>query len=190
MKTATRRENSAGKVNTVSLALPQHIRYRQHQAWENWGQTAHCRPELSFYPERVDDLIQIVNFAREQGKQIRVAATGHSWSALVPTDEILVFVHKLNKVMMDLIDDAHPRVVMESGATVKEINDVLEQFQYALPCNVVLESVRFGGLIATGSHGSGWNNHTLSDLVHSIEIVTASGQLRKFEAGVDSSTFR
>ena len=39
---------------------------------------------------------------------------------------------------------------------------------------------------ATGSHGSGWNNPTLSDLVHAIEIVTASGELRKFESSVDS----
>ena len=49
---------------------------------------------------------------------------------------------------MDLSDDAHPRVVVECGATVKEANDVLERHGYALPLNVVLESVRFGGLIA------------------------------------------
>ena len=63
---------------------------------------------------------------------------------------------------------------------------VLEAHGYALPLNVVLESVRFGGLIATGSHGSGWNNPTLSDLVHSIEMVTATGELRMFMAAVES----
>jgi FAD/FMN-containing dehydrogenase len=129
--------------------------------------------------------MQIVNFAHATERKIRVAATGHSWSALVPTAEILVCVHQLNKVAMDLSDESHPRVVIESGATVREVNDILEQYGYALPLNVVLESVRFGGLIATGSHGSGWNNPTLSDLVSSIEIVTASGQLRKFAVGVD-----
>lgn len=186
MRTAPRRKHSTREVNAFELAPPHSIHYRQDQTWENWGETARCQPEFSFYPQRVDDLIQIVNFARERGKQIRVAATGHSWSALVPTNEILVFVHKLNKVTMDLSDNSHPRVVIESGATVKEVNDVLEQHRYALPLNVVLESVRFGGLIATGSHGSGWNHRTLSDLVHAIEIVTASGELRKFEAGVDN----
>jgi hypothetical protein len=87
---------------------------------------------------------------------------------------------------MDLSDEAHPRVVIESGATVKEVNDILESNGYALPLNVVLESVRFGGLIATGSHGSGWNNPTLSDLVHAVEVVTATGEVCKFESGVDS----
>ena len=117
---------------------------------------------------------------------IRVAASGHSWSTLVTTDGVLVYIHRLNQVSLDLSDDAQPRVVIESGATVKEVNDVLEGKGYALPLNVVFESVRFGGLIATGSHGSGWNNPTLSDLVHAVEVVTASGEVRKFEAGADS----
>ncbi len=159
---------------------------RRRQPWENWGRTARCQPEYSFYPQRVDDLNEIVNFARERGLQIRVAASGHSWSGLVPTAGILIYVHQLNNVTLDLSDDAQPRIVIESGATVKQVNDVLEEHGFALPLNVVLESVRFGGLIATGSHGSGWNNPTLSDLVHAVEIVTASGQLRRFEAGLDS----
>jgi FAD/FMN-containing dehydrogenase len=87
---------------------------------------------------------------------------------------------------MDLSDEANPRVVIESGATVQEVNDALEAHGYALPLNVVLESVRFGGLIATGSHGSGWDNPTLSDLVESVEIVTASGELRMFAASAES----
>jgi hypothetical protein len=166
--------------------IPPTVQFRRRQRWTNWGKTARCTPELTFYPESVDDLIAIVRFARETGRKIRVAASGHSWSALVPTDDILVRVQRLNQVMMDLSDEANPRVVVESGATVQEVNDVLEAHGYALPFNVVLESVRFGGLIATGSHGSGWSNPTLSDLVWSVEIVTASGELRTFTANVES----
>ena len=186
MKAITGAKIAAHDTNPAELSLPQGIRVFQNQAWENWGRTAHCQPEFSFYPQQVDDLVRIVDFARQRGSQVRVAASGHSWSELVPTDGLLVFVHGLNKVTMDLTDDLHPRVIIESGATVREVNDVLEEYGYALPLNVVLESVRFGGLIATGSHGSGWQNPTLSDLVHAIEIVTASGQLRRFEEGVDS----
>ena len=173
------------QIATSSCLLPR-VPYRRHQPWTNWGGTAQCTPEFTFYPQCVEDLFQIVHFARATGRKIRVAGTGHSWSALVPTNDILVRIHRLNKVEMDLSDESHPRVVVESGATVKQVNDVLEQYGYALPLNVVLESVRFGGLIATGSHGSGWNNPTLSDLVSSIEIISAAGELRKFETGVES----
>jgi UDP-N-acetylenolpyruvoylglucosamine reductase len=174
------------EISTPEFSLLQNVRHAQDQAWQNWGRTARCEPELSFYPQHVEELIQIVEFACAQGKRIRVVGSGHSWSGLVPTDGILVYIQGLNKVTLDLSDDSQPRVVIESGATVKEVNDLLEAHGYALPLNVVLESVRFGGLIATGSHGSGWNNPTLSDLVHAIELVDASGHLRKFEAGADS----
>jgi hypothetical protein len=177
---------SAREVRTSKVSPPVHIANSQNTLWQNWGRTARCQPQFSFYPQGVEDLIEIVHFARARGLQVRVAASGHSWSTLVPTDDVLVYIHALNQVSLDLSDEVHPRVVIESGATVKEVNDLLEANGYALPLNVVLESVRFGGLIATGSHGSGWNNLTLSDLVCAVEVVTASGEVRKFEAGVDS----
>ena len=77
--------------------------YRQRQPWTNWGQTAQCTPELTFYPASVDDLIAIVRFAGASGRKLRVAASGHSWSALVPTEDILVRIHRLNRVAMDLL---------------------------------------------------------------------------------------
>jgi len=169
-----------------SAQIPQNIAMRRHERWSNWGKTVHCVPDYIFYPSQLEDLIAIVRFAGESNKRIRAVATGHSWSALVPTDDILVNVQKLNAVTLDLADADHPRVTVECGATVLEVNTVLEKAGYALPFNVVLESVRFGGLIATGSHGSGWNHQTLSDLVYSIEIVDAHGALRTFKSGVDS----
>ncbi len=168
------------------LTLPANVPARKNEDWANWAQTAHCRPEYSFYPQHAEDLATIVRFASETGKKLRVVTSGHSWSALVPTDDILVYAGALNKVTMDLSDADQPRVVVECGATVKEVNNVLEQHDCALSFNVVLESVRFGGLVSTGSHGSGWNNPTLSDLVHAIEIVDATGELRRFQTGVDS----
>lgn len=158
-----------------------HVPFETNRPWSNWGKTAHCQPEYSFYPRNSDDLTQIVRFACENGKKIRAVGTGHSWSAIAPTNEILVYVQHLNHVEMDLSDANQPRVIVEAGATVKEVNTVLEAHGYALPFNVVLESVRFGGLISTGSHGSGWNHQTLSDLVHSIEIIDASGEMHRYE---------
>jgi hypothetical protein len=90
MKASSSRKFSARETIPSESPTPQDIDYIQNQAWENWGKTAHCQPEFSFYPQRVEDLIQIVDFARESGKQVRVAASGHSWSELVPTDGILI----------------------------------------------------------------------------------------------------
>lgn len=57
-----------------SKLSPLHIPHTRDQTWENWGRTARCRPQFSFTPQRVEELIQIVNFARQEGLKIRVAA--------------------------------------------------------------------------------------------------------------------
>lgn len=169
----------------AALTVPA-VHHTLKTPWKNWAGNVRCRPEYTFFARSVEDLSTIVRFAREHGRRVRAVATGHSWTPLVPTDDVLVDITGVNRVTLDLSDAAAPRVTMECGATVEAVNHVLEAAGYALPSNVVLESVRFGGLIATGSHGSGWSNHTLSDLVHAIEIVDAAGELRRFEAGVDS----
>lgn len=165
--------------------LPLHVPVARNRSWTNWAHTASCRPALAFYPRSAEDLCAIVRYAHAAGRRVRAVGSGHAWSALVPTSDILVSMERLDHVAMDLADPARPRVVVGGGATVRAVNAVLERHGYALPFNVVLESVRFGGLVATGSHGSGWANPTLSDLVHAIEIVDATGALRRFAAGAD-----
>lgn len=155
---------------------------RERPHWRNWGHTAACDPQVAFFPETLADLVAIVAEARATGRRIRVAATGHSWPALAATPDILVVSHGLNQITVDRADPAHPLLVAEAGATNEAMNAVLEAQGLTLPFNVVLESVRIGGLVATGSHGSGWDTPTLSDLVERIEIVGASGDLVCYSA--------
>ena len=70
MKAITSAEFAAQDTNPSDRSLPQDLRFSQNQVWENWGRTAHCQPEFSFYPQRVEDLAQIVHFARERGRQV------------------------------------------------------------------------------------------------------------------------
>lgn len=141
--------------------------------WRNWGETQSIKPAEIFHPKSVADLKAIVKRARNEGKKIRVCGDGHSWSALVPTPDFMVFVSKLDKVTVDKTDPLRPLVTMEAGATVRKVLTTMRAAQVALPSNVVIGSVQYGGLIATGCHGSGRAEKTLSDLVTSIEIVTA-----------------
>lgn len=150
---------------------------REHLHWRNWGRTAACDPQVALLPETVEDLVAIVAEARASGRRVRVAASGHSWPALATTNDLLVITHRLEKVTISRKSQAGPLLIAEAGATNRQMNDVLAQHGLTLPFNVVLESVRIGGLVATGSHGSGWGTPTLSDLVEAIEIVNAAGEV-------------
>jgi hypothetical protein len=155
--------------------------------WHNWGQNQSARPAQIFHPESLGDLRAIVKRALNEGKKVRVCGDGHSWSGLVPTDDFMVFVSKLDKVDVDTTDPARPLVRMESGATVRHVVAAMRSAHVALPSNVVLGTVQFGGLIATGCHGSGRDQKTLSDLVVSIEVVT--GKVDPGTGDVEVRTF-
>lgn len=163
------------KAHLQAEARRQRLR-RERLHWRNWGRTAECDPQVAFLPETLADLIEIVAEARTLKRRVRVAASGHSWPSLATTNDVLVITHRLDKVTVNLDDPSRPLLIAEAGATNQQINDVLARHGLTLPFNVVLESVRIGGLVATGSHGSGWETPTLSDLVEAIEIVDAAGE--------------
>lgn len=159
--------------------------WRTGVGWKNWAGNVSSTPEYAAYPETREDLVEIVRRARAEGKKIRVAGKGHSWSPLVPTDGLMVFVDRLNKVSVDVSNPAEPRVTVETGATVADVIAECRKFKVCLPTNVVPELIQYGGLVATGSHGSGWDMPTLSDLIESIDIIDSSGTVRVYtEAGV------
>ena len=76
--------------------------------WTNWAGNQQAWPERIFVPESRADLVEIVRTANEQEKRIRVCGEGHTFSALVPTDDFLVDVRALalKKLQRALASDA------------------------------------------------------------------------------------
>ncbi|MGZ5764500.1 MAG: FAD-dependent oxidoreductase [Usitatibacter sp.] len=143
--------------------------------WTNWVGNQQARPARIFVPRTREELVEIVHLARAQSKKIRVCGASHTFSALVPTDDFLVDVREMRRIS---VDAPRRRVRMESGASVAEVDAALQAEGLVIPTNVVLSSVRYGGLVATGCHGSGRHQPTLSDFVEEMEVVDGHGRIR------------
>lgn len=146
--------------------------------WQNWARTQECRPERVFYPRTVEDVQAIVRAAAASGRRVGIAGRGHSMGPLSLTDDYLVDTRCLNRI--GPVDARRGLVTVESGVSVAALDRVLRHHGLAMPTNVVLTSVRYGGIVATGSHGAGWQCQTISDLVDSMTIVTHSGDVIRF----------
>ncbi len=170
----------------LAAMRPSFMRTTHERTWHNWAQTQSCRPEAIWFPREVDELVEIVTLARREHKRIRVVGSSFSWSPLVPSDSFLVDMRLFDSVELDLRDPARPLAIVGAGATGRALNRVLEPAGFALSSNVVMDTVTWGGMIAVGAHGSGWNESTLSDRVHAIELVDGAGRRRRFERGRDS----
>ncbi len=148
--------------------------------WTNWVGNQVAYPERIFEPQTREDLVAIVREARARRRKIRVCGESHTFAGFVPTDEIMVNIGKLRKVRVERDSPIGPVVTMEAGATVADVDAALLAAGLVIPTNVVLTSVRYGGLIAMGCHGSGYRQPPLSDFVVAMEVVDGLGEVRTF----------
>ncbi len=74
------------------------------------------------------------------------------------------------------IDQMAGTALFECGCSVSDLDPPLTTNGLCLPTNVVLTSVRYGGVIATGCHGPGVDNPTISDYVSEMTIIGYDGK--------------
>jgi xylitol oxidase len=108
--------------------------------------------------------------------RIRALGSGHSFSTVADTDGDLVLLDGL-PTRIDI--DAGARTVTVSAATrYAELAVALQAAGLALGNLASLPHISVAGATATGTHGSGDANASLSAAVRSLELVGADGELR------------
>jgi UDP-N-acetylenolpyruvoylglucosamine reductase len=153
--------------------------YRQVKIY-NWAQNVQFTPQIIFFPKSSKDLVNIVNDARTQNKRLTVIGKGHSWNPLMEGSDYLVSTLNLNQVW---VDSENLKVTVEAGATIAQVDAIIEKQNLMVPCNIVgTTDITYGGIFATGSHGSGRTCPVMSDFIESIEIVKSDGTIELVSA--------
>jgi xylitol oxidase len=106
-----------------------------------------------------------------EAESVRPLGTRHSFS--------LLSTENLNR-MVEIGDET---VTVESGIRYGELSSALESHGLALPNLASLPHVSVGGAVATGTHGSGARNQSLSATVAALELVGADGSIRRLCRG-------
>jgi FAD-linked oxidoreductase len=144
--------------------------------WTNWARSHHCAPARHLRPGSRAELAEAVASA---GK-VRVAGRGHSFTAAPLTDDTLVSLDRLDRVL-----DADPRsglVRVEAGMTLDRLSEALDGLGLALPNLGDIAAQTVGGALATGTHGTGLLHPNLSAQVEAVELVLGGGEERKLTA--------
>ncbi|KAG0362934.1 hypothetical protein BG005_003472 [Podila minutissima] len=162
--------------------------------WSNWAGNQSCDPGQIFYPKTLADIQALVVQAKQAGKKVRCAGSGHAWSSssVVPPGGYLAIMNKMEKCHTPLLDEEGVwTVTVETGVQVKNLDDFLKAHKppLALPSNVVLDSVRYGGILSLGCHGAATHTRTLPDLVTEVTIVDADGHLNTFTRATNPAEF-
>lgn len=137
----------------------------------NWSRFHHYRAERLHEPTTVDEVRRIVAAA----PRIRALGSRHSFSDLADSTELI----SLAGLDSDIRIDAETETVsFSAGVRYGELGARLEAAGWALRNLASLPHITVAGAVATGTHGSGDHNGTLSRAVSGLELVTADGDLR------------
>ena len=152
-------------------------RYR----FRNWARTQSCRPSRYYQPESEEALCAIVAEASEVGARIRVVGAGHSWSDIVLTDQWLINLDRYGGLLE--VDKEGLTVTVEAGMRLRDLNLALAKHGLSLSAQGSVAEQSIGGLIGTGTHGTGIDYPNFSAMVRALRIVDASGRVQALDPG-------
>jgi len=118
---------------------------------------------------------------------VRAVGAGHSWSDVALTDGYLVKPDRLGGVpALDdgtLTDDARGRRLVRvlGGTHLRTLNAELDRAGLALPNMGGYDAQTLAGVVSTSTHGSGLRWGPFPDLVRSLDLVVAGGEVVRVE---------
>lgn len=133
---------------------------------------------LLIYPQSNDAISNLLKFCNE--KQIAIIPIGNG-SQITETGagKIYMSTRKMNKIIE--FSKADLTVSVESGITIKELNDMLKKYNFFLPVShhEKAEST-IGGLLARDAGGiEQYTYGTINDFLLGIDFITPTGTLIK-----------
>ena len=80
-------------------AAPATMRIEERLPWRNVGLNQSSTPKLSFWPESIEHLREIVERAERDGTTVRAVGSAHSWSDVAKTDDYLVHTDRMKQLV-------------------------------------------------------------------------------------------
>ncbi len=152
--------------------------------WVNWAATQHCYPKQRLAPASEAGLAEALRTA--QGV-VRAVGSGHSFTALVPTDDTLIATDLLAGLASS--DSATLEAEVWAGTRLHDIGPLLAGVGQAMPAMPDADYFALGGAIATSVHGSGPGLGSLSSYVTGLTLATPGGELIECSAAKNPEVF-
>jgi FAD/FMN-containing dehydrogenase len=148
--------------------------------WCNWAGNEQFAPGEIATPTSEDELVELTQRAVANGRSIGLAGSGHSFSPIVKSTDLLIKVDGVNGIIS--IDPARHTVDVLAGTTIEQMGRPLWDAGLSLKNQGDIDAQTIAGAVATGTHGSGLDFGSFSSSVRSARIVTGTGDVLDIDA--------
>jgi L-gulono-1,4-lactone dehydrogenase len=156
------------------------------ELWRNWSGEQHCAPARMERPQTEEAVAEAVKRAVADGRRVRVSASGHSFTDIACTDDVMLRVDALDTV----VSVKGALVEVEAGITLHRLGKELADRELAMENQGDIDRQQLAGAISTATHGTGIGFPNLSAQVVALRLVTADGDVRELSSESDADAWR
>lgn len=142
---------------------------------KNWSKAIQWQPAEVVYPSTEAEVQKVVQRAAEQRRKIRLIGTGHSFTPLCATDDILISLDNYQGLIT--ADRETCQATVKAGTKLHKLGEVLFAEGLAMENMGDIDAQSIAGTISTGTHGTGKAFGTISTQVVGLRLVNGKGEI-------------
>ncbi len=142
---------------------------------KNWAGNIKWNPSQTVYPETEEGIREVVLRAANNGKKLRVIGTGHSFTPVCVTDDILMSLDKYQGLVR--VNQDKLQATVRGGTKLNNLGDLLYQHGLAMENLGDIDVQSIAGTISTGTHGTGAQFGTISTQVIALRFINGEGEI-------------
>jgi FAD-linked oxidoreductase len=158
---------------------------RGNLLWSNWSGVAHAYPEKRGAPTSEEELLDILT---NGSAPVRPVGSGHSFTALVPTDGTLLTLDGMSGIVSH--DAAKQQATVRGGTRLVDLGPALAAIGQEMANLPDINKQSIAGAIATGTHGTGRGIPAVHGAVVAMRLATPSGELIDCDAATRPEVFQ
>ena len=136
---------------------------------KNWSGYLTWDPKKFFYPESEEKIQKIIKKAISFNQKIRVIGSGHSFSPVCATNDILVSLDKYQGIIS--VNKENLTATVKGGTKLFLLNQLLHKEGMAMENLGDVDQQSIAGAISTGTHGTGISFGSISTQILSITFI-------------------
>jgi FAD-linked oxidoreductase len=141
--------------------------------WHNWGHSESITPIERLRPQSVDEVVAIVQSARDRNLRVKPVGTSHSFSGIAVAPDIQLDMSGLTGLRRSSGMDA----TIGAGTCLADLPPLLNPLGLALQNMGDIDVQTLSGATSTGTHGTGGKFGGLATQITGATLVTGTGDV-------------
>ncbi|HEY3005212.1 MAG TPA: D-arabinono-1,4-lactone oxidase [Kribbellaceae bacterium] len=156
--------------------------------WRNWAGTESADAVEVLRPASADELAGAVKALAEQGRRLKAAGSGHSFTGCAAPEQVQVRLDGMASIVS--ADQASGRVTVGAGIGLRNLNAGLDAMGLAMANLGDIDKQTISGAVSTGTHGTGARLGGLATQLTGLDLVTADGSVLSCSESENADVFQ